>query len=278
MPFLHTQWPTFPGTYMLFDASLLAPPPPPRPQMLMLWACHARADADDKQNPPVVVFGGKQWRFKYTTLAKANAATIAKLRAAFVSAEAARQTCVAAGLRFVRWGNIDGLRVAPRQGSSILDVAYCPPLVGDRVGSVVLDYEVADDRTPAQSLAFLRKFSGVAPWVTKFLYTNRVGSGGFTKSGLVGIGRQLVPLFAGISILQDQNERTLRAQANTFGENDHKLFVTVDLSTNDAASMGYVWNVVSQDGMAGVNLWRNGADPASAATLEKVGVFAGWAG
>lgn len=254
----------------------LEAPPASRPQLLMLWACHARDDAGDKQNPPVVLLGTQAFRFRYTTLARANGATLAKLRAAFVSADAARATCRTFGLRYIAQDDTAALAAAPRRAGAIIDSVLCPAFAGDRAQGVIVDYEVADDRAPSETLVFLRKLAGVAPWVPKFLYTNEVGSAGFRRSGLAGIGPLLGPLFSGISIFQANSARRLRAQAATF-ERRAKLFVTIDLATNDAPSIGYVFNTIVQDRLAGVHFWRNGADPEAPATRLKVDLFAPWA-
>lgn len=246
-------------------------------QLLFLWGCHARDGADDKQNPPEVEFANRLWRFRYSSTTEANGATLAKLRGAFAGPDAALATCRAYGLRYVLWGDVDNLRKMPRKGSSILDTAYCPPFVGDKVKGVVLDWEVGDERKPAPTLAFLKKFASTVPaGKSCLLYTNQVGSGGFKESGLEGIGPQLGQAFDGISILQQKNERTLMAQAATFGGWRRRCYVTLDLATNNLASAKYVKWLVEREGFDGVNIWRNGADPMTAASRAKLAVFEQW--
>lgn len=255
---------------LTFNPDFLHPSPSTTSQWLFVWANHFRANGDD--NPPVVNGRG----FRYTSLIKANMATLAKLRAAFLGPAYARQLCGNCGLRYVLWGDTEALDQAPLLGGHYRDVAYCPPYVKDRVAGYVLDYEVIDKRSPAVTSAFFKRLAGETFPIVRVLYTNQVWSPGYVASGLSGIEEITAGQFHGVCVLQDHDERVLPRQLQVFGSRARKAVVTVDLKTNSLASVQYAHNIVIDRQLTGVNLWRNGADLTAPATKAKLDLFQPW--
>ncbi len=266
--------PELPGTdYATFSPRAIRDTPKAK-QWLMVWANHARRSGKET-NPPVVKLAGAKCRFRFTSINKANLATIARLRSAFMADNSARQLCHKAGLHYVVWGDMDGLRKGRRVEDELIDVAYCPPYLLPRVHGFVLDYEVGDDREAETTTWLLARIAEEMAGIPNLLYTNEIDSFTYARSGLQGVERQIVNLFDGFSIMQQTNGRRLPTQAGAYRA-PHKLYVTVDLRTNDLASVTYARGIVRQYGMQGVNIWRNGADLADPAIQEKLQVFKSW--
>lgn len=283
MPFVMQQMPLrpdgspppeLPGTdYATFSPRAIRDTPKAK-QWLMVWANHARG-LTKEANPPVVTLAGRKCRFRFTSINKANLATIARLRSAFIADDSARHLCRKAGLTYVVWGDMDGLRKARRLDDELVDVAYCPPYMLPRVHGFVLDYEVGDDRAAETTTWLLARIADEMAGIPSLLYTNEVDSYTYARSGLKGSERQIVNLFDGFSILQQTDSRRLPTQAGAYRA-PQKLYVTVDLRTNDLASVTYARGIVRQYGMQGVNIWRNAADLNDPAIQEKLAVFNGW--
>lgn len=249
---------------------LVMHPAPQGGQWLFVWANYFRANGDF--NPPFIDGRG----FKYTSLAKANMATLAKLRGAFMGPASAKALCGRAGLRYCLWGDLETLGTMPISGGHYRDVAYCPPYVKDKVTGFLLDYEVGDGRSPESTSAFFRRLAGEMYYIPRGLYTNQVGSAGYRLSGLSGIEKETFKQFHGISIFQDKNERLLAQQAAVFSKSCQKLVVTIDLATNSLDSVRYARNFIRDRGCLGANLWRNGVDLGSPLTAQKLALFETW--
>lgn len=239
-------------------------------QFLMIWACHARPNHND--NPPVVAGRG----FDYSSIGKANLATIAKIRAAFVSQEAAQAVAVANGLHYVAWDDTAALVQCPVEFGRWWNVAYCPPTIKDVCSGYVLDYEVHDGRSRTVTANLFRRLQLETPDVTRYLYTNQRGSGGYFDSGLVGIETSTAWRFDAVSIFQDRNERLLASQLVNLGAQSTKAYVTFDLATNNLSTAQYVKSTVQQKGLKGVLFWRNGADYTLPGIQAKIDLFQSW--
>lgn len=238
------------------------------PQWIAVWANHTRP----KANPPAVNLGGAApFRFGFTSKERANAATLARMRAGVISEASARALCRRSGLRFVAWGDLAALRRAPREGRVFRDVAYCPPSVAGSVVGVSLDWEVGDGRHPVETERMIRRFADECPLPVK-LYTNAVGAPAYGSSGLDGTERRLINVVPYRSIMATRGVPTLGVQLAPF-QADHRLYVTFDL-TMPLATAQAVRALVINRGMAGVNVWRNSASLTTAASIAKLAVLA----
>lgn len=239
-------------------------------QWLFVWANYCRANGN--ANPPIINGRG----FRYSSVAKANTATLAKLRSAFLDPSYAKALCRNQGLRFCLWGDLETLATMPIVGGHYRDVAYCPPYVKDKVTGFLLDYEVGDHRSPQVTSAFFKRLVGEMFYIPRGLYTNQVDSAGYRLSGLGSIERETFGRFHGVSILQDHNERDLARQAAKFGNAYRKIVVTVDLATNNLDSIRYARNFIRDRKCLGAHLWRNGVDLAAPLTAQKLNLFSAW--
>lgn len=280
MPFLMHQFPlvsndalpdwALGSDYSTFNATALVAGIT-KPQWLMVWCNHARG-LTAKANQPTINGRG----FLFTTVAKANMATIAYITAAFQSQDAARRICANHGLRFVPWFNLSGLAKATIKAGDYVDTIVCPPpLTGICVG-FVLDYEVGDDRSSSVSLAFLRNIADRFPGLPRIFYTNEIGAPHYLRSGLDGIEPVIARRYHSVSVLQQENERNLLNQARAYNCALSRVYVVVDMASNSLTSIQWVKALVDANNMAGVNIWRNGLSVESDEWTAKMAVFTPW--
>lgn len=249
---------------------LVMHPAPQGGQWLFVWANYFRKNGD--ANPPVVNGRG----FRYTSIDKANMATLAKLRSAFIGPASAQALCARQGLRFCTWGDLATLATMPVVGGHYRNVAYCPPLISDKVKGYILDYECGDGRSSDDTAGLFRRIVGELPGVPRMLYTNQMGSAGYRGSGLQGLVLKTPTWFHCVSIFQDRNERLLLEQFKALGRYGRKAVVTIDLKTNDLTSVRYARNFVLERRLPGVHFWRNGVDLGLASTAQKLALFNTW--
>lgn len=256
--------------FATFTSSLLSQTPSV-PQWLMVWANHARG-ITDKANQPTINGRG----FLFTTVAKANMATIATITAAFQSQDAARRICANHGLRFVPWFNLGGLSKATIKAGDYVDTIVCPPPLAGICKGFVLDYEVGDDRSSSVSSAFLRNIADRFPGLPRIFYTNEIGAPHYLRSGLDGIEPVIARRYHSVSVLQQENERNLLTQARAYNCALSRVYVVVDMASNSLTSIEWVKALVDANNMAGVNIWRNGLSVESDEWNTKMAVFTPW--
>lgn len=175
-----------------------------------VWANKAITGADGNpapnQNPnpiqpPVITYNGHECRARYTTIAKANAATQSFIR---YSLGMPNYTApwVAAGGAAGDFAGYDDLAASPGSyftstavfnGTTfqvMIDVPWLPSFrladVAAPAPGIMLDYEEADNRTTAQSTAFLQAVANDCHGVGKqlFLYTNALNAPSLPSTGL----------------------------------------------------------------------------------------------
>ncbi len=229
-------------------------------------------DRSNKGNLPVLTVGKTDYRFFFTTLAKANACTIAQLnRILGVSTQ----------------GFFDGKGVRPYvsgpiapflTGGRFVDVCYLYAEAGlsNHLDGVALDYEPQDRRSAAATKALLTRLAATvhARGKKALLWTNRITSQGAVRNGIDASNApalleafDAVPLFADDSIPAASLRTELRRQQALYAiEARHraKLYVLTGLGTGAGAislpALAAVRAHVLAERLGGVAIWNDGAD------------------
>lgn len=210
----------------------------------------------------------RRQRSPFTSIERADACTLAQtarlLGADARSAEFAR----AAQITLVAERDQPDVGPVSADDTCVLAAKRLP----DNATGVFLDYEVADGRTPEQSLAFLRRFAALVHGAGRKagVMINPLDAPTQVWTGITGpVARQLVAEFEYTTIwLWSRNAQgslpasyarqmeLLRAEGPVDGRRVLALFELADTSEADAR---FVHEAVRRDGLAGVMLWRNGA-------------------
>lgn len=244
---------------------------PPQNSFLFVWANRFKNNITPKDNPPIINIDGKDYRFRFSNLTKANLATIALIRSAYVSNQSARILCTNNNLRAVEWGDINSLRALRKPDGYFLDVALIlPQPVNALSAGFVLDYEVQDGRSPSATLNFFNRLKVEFPLIRRLMYANNLLSAGATKSGLNGIEIRLPGIFHGSHILLTGDKFDALAQRKLFGAS-RNLYITLDMKQTKA-TLTRAREFVEREKLLGINVWRNGEPNLQ----QKLDLFASW--
>lgn len=253
-------------------------------QWHFLWVNRARGGWNDKPNPPYVTVAGRTHGWLYSSVTLANIATLVQARAAYVSLASARDLAARYNLRVV--AHDDEAELLRLSLSAIFfggiwcyrNTVYCPPTIGNHLDGVVIDYECQDSRSTAVTRNFLARLCHDIPALQTYLYTNPIDSRGYQESGLSGNERYFYDLLTGVPIHAFAADRpkvsaALLESVRRWGGN-RKCYVIYELGVNRPADAGSVRKFVSERGLLGVNVWRNGADVDTVENLREVDIFA----
>lgn len=229
-------------------------------------------DSRNKGNLPELTVNQKDYRFFFTTVAKANSCTVAQLNQV---------------LGLSNLGFFDGKGLRPYAGGPIapfltngrfVDVCflYAEPTLAAHVDGVALDYEPQDRRPAAVTKAILTRLAATihAKGKKALLWTNRITSAGAVKNGIDASNANAlveafdaVPLFADDTIAASNLRAELRRQQSLYAiEARHraKLYVLTGLGTGAGAisfpALAAVRAHVIAERLAGVAVWNDGAD------------------
>lgn len=249
-------------------------------------------DGNNQANPdPAYSFSGTTYQFHFTTVAKANACTLAQLYSYYGDSSAATSALSGAG--------ISALNPASPTivGGKITDQCYLGYVAqGANVTAAILDYEVADQRaiTDAQSVlttwaAYVKSKGHTAVFYTNAIATYSGSAPGWTcalgglSSGICDvshttIANTLLGSFDLVGLIADNNVATptdvtnfLLAQMTEYGPvstGDYaKIFVQAQIGSYQLGLTSAVANFVQSYGLGGVDLWNNSADWTSTANL-----------
>lgn len=263
----------------------------------LLWCNRWNNGHNKKPNRtnPVVTTGGTETWLDYSSIAKANAATLA--RASYASGYAAtdggdgwQEICDAAGLVCVTWATFNadpsayGLTTRTVNGVTyqvVTDVCVLPAdrlcdcLIPDK--ELCFDYEPQDGRSTSETLDVCTQVIGLAhaQGIEVSLYTNpwdgnQAIYNGFVDDGGNWIAADLLDLFDYVSLpIWLDNEtgtmlESLHAQIDKFGEPDYpKFFILYFLKGNTAyptvAQAQTIRDELEQHRYAGIHFFPNGA-------------------
>ena len=218
------------------------------------------------QPGPIGPFGP---RTAFTSIDKANACTLAQ-SAAVLGLDAAEIERIAAagGVRIARPPRGERTGVA-----NATDICVVQPRPMPRKATgIVLDYEVQDGRTPAQTLQFLTDFADLTHRAHRkaILMTNGLDAPTQVYTSVNGENAsRLANLFDGLSLfIWSRNpEGDVQASfdkqfeiANQGGPVDPKrLFVVFELANTSANDARLIRDAMIKRGLGGVMFWRNGA-------------------
>lgn len=229
-------------------------------------------DRTNKGNLPALTVGVHEYRFFFTTLAKANACTVAQLHQALGLPTAS--VLKGKGVKSYTSGPIASLLTQGR----MVDVCwlFAEPGLAAHLDGVALDYEPQDRRSPTTTTSLLTRLAGTlhARGKKALLWTNRVTSAGAARNGIDGSNGSalldafdLVPLFADDSIPAAGVRAELRRQQSVWGleaRQRGKLYVLTGLGAGDSAislsALAAVHAHVLAERLAGVAVWNDGAD------------------
>lgn len=262
---------TYATHHTSFKPSALGDFPPDR-SSLMVWANRFFQSITPKDNPPEILIDNKPYRFRFSSLAKANIATIALLRSAFVSFESAKIVCTNNGLIWCEYDDINKLRTL-RKTDHFMNVALIHPSpITSKCSSFLLDYEVQDGRSPTQTLNFFNRLRTEFPLLRRGFYTNNLLSASATRSGLSGIEIRLPGIFHSLSILLTNNKFDLAEQRKLYGATP-KIITTLDMK-QDIKLLTQARDYIEEHSLLGVNIWRNGETDEN--LQKKLEIFKAW--
>jgi hypothetical protein len=213
--------------------------------------------------------GALDQRTRFTSTAKADACTLAQTAAVLGRSEADVDAYLKpAGVRAARPSA--GGRVGV---SEAIDLCVIPPLaLPPGAAGVVLDYEVQDGRTPAYTLAFLRRFSALVDGagLRPILLTNPLNAPtqawtGISEQNANAIHRLFyrTTLFAWSRNPDGDIARSLARQMDVLKAGGTvepgRLIVDFELANTTLADAAAAHRFIRDAKLAGVLLWRNGA-------------------
>ncbi|MBL6749553.1 MAG: hypothetical protein ISP90_03490 [Nevskia sp.] len=220
--------------------------------------------------PPLRGPGGET-RTYFSGHEQADACTLAQATRALGASEA-EAVAEAAKSQVRAYANGPGVP-ALRRGERLVDVCPLPvqPLRSDAAG-IVLDYEVADDRSPAHTLAFLRRFAALvhAHGRQAILFIDPWDAPSAPHSGIDATNAaSLYALFDRSALFlwhrnrQNDVKASAAAQLSLLGFSRDapakRLLAVFELGQTSLADARAVREFILARSLAGVMFWRNGA-------------------
>ncbi|MBX9883564.1 MAG: hypothetical protein K2X68_01195 [Novosphingobium sp.] len=210
----------------------------------------------------------RRQRSPFTSIERANACTLAQT--AHLLDEDAKGTAIAqqAGLSLVAESEYPDLGAAGPFDLCVIATSRLP----HHATGIFLDYEVADGRTPAQSLDFLRRFAALVHGAGRKVgvMINPLDAPTQAWTGITGpVAQELTAVFeyttiwlwarnaqGSLPLSYTKQMELLRQAGAVDGKRVLALFELAGTSEDDAR---FVHDAVRRDGLAGVMLWRNQA-------------------
>jgi hypothetical protein len=239
-------------------------------------------DDANQGNPPTYTIGSSSYRFFFTTVARADACTMAQVYSFSGDSALATSTLSGAGVQRLNTQTPSAQLVSGKY----TDVCwlYAPAGSASQLDGLLLDYEVADNRTMSQALGLLRTFADYvySKGQRSLLYVNGIASAapgvpyvvsdsaqrdGIGNAAGSTIAPQLLKLFdvvgleASGSKTPSEMQAWLAAQMSEYApvsKADHlKIFAQVQIGTSTSAQMAAVHQFVVDNQLGGIHLWNN---------------------
>lgn len=210
----------------------------------------------------------RRQRSPFTTIARANACTLAQT-ARLLTADAKAEA-------FAREAGITLVAERDQPDSGAESAADTCVLATDRLPAgatgVFLDYEVGDGRTPEASLDFLRRFAALVHGAGRKagVMINPLDAPSQKWTGITGpVAHQLVATFDYTTIwlwarnAQGSLPASYARQMEMLREggtiDGRRVLALFDLAETTEADARFVHEAIRRDGLAGAMLWRNRA-------------------
>ena len=151
-------------------------------------------------------------------------------------------------------------------GTQSLDTCILPQQALLPGIDLVLDYEVQDGRSPAETLSFLTQYAAFAHAAGKrvLLYTNPLDAPGQSRTGINAANApQIARAFDGIDVLLWSKNRqgdiaaSFEAQMRMLGPARNKGYVVFELGGTSMGDAATVRRLMTANGMGKVMFWRN---------------------
>jgi hypothetical protein len=210
----------------------------------------------------------RQQRTPFTTVARANACTLAQAAHLLGKDQQAQA--------FVREAGIDTIAQGQQPDQGAVGPADLCVLADGRLPAnargIFLDYEVGDGRTPDQSLEFLRRFAGLVHGANKQagVMINPLDAPSQKWTGITGaVAHDVVEAFDFTTIwlwgrnAQGNLPASYARQMDILRQggpvDGRRILALFDLNQTTMADAVFVHRAVVRDQLAGVMLWRNRA-------------------
>jgi hypothetical protein len=209
----------------------------------------------------------RQQRSYFTSVARANACTLAQTAHAFGRRDAAKIYAEASGIVLVNEAQApDSGAVGPDDTCVLANIAAPPKLAG-----VMLDYEVQDQRSEAQTSDFLREYAAFVHSTghKALLMTNPLDAPSQIFTGFTAQNSHaIVTAFDRTTIwLWSKNKQqdilasyqAQKAMIEAGGRFDgSRILIEFELANTSVKDARLVHDLILRDSLAGVLLWRNG--------------------
>ncbi len=228
----------------------------------------------------------RKQRSAFSTIARANACTLAQTASVLGRADQARHFAETAGIRLVSEAEqTDEGALSPEDVCVLADGTLPPHGAG-----VMLDYEVQDRRSPEQTRAFLLQYAAMvhATGHRAMLMTNPLDAPTQAFTGIsAGNARAIVTAFDRTTIwLWSRNRqhdiaasyRAQKAMIEGGGRFDgSRILLEFELANTQVEDAQTVRDLIINDHLAGVLLWRNGVPqggPCKSPVNAKIAIIA----
>lgn len=258
-------------------------------RQLFVWAnrclpAPGNACRTNAGNLPQLTFAGEATRFAFTTIARANACTLAQVETALFEPAAADAIIETSGLRVARatadlrsaWlsSAVDARGNALFEDVCLLEHHAGAAELAQHLDGIALDYEVQDGRSTAVTTQFTERLGDIVHRAKKdlLLWTNALTSPGAAFNGLAPEnGPAVANAFDAASILYHDASPAnvaaeLDAQARVWSGGPTpsaalraKLYVIFDLTGTGVAAARATRGWVLDRRAFGVAVWRDGA-------------------
>lgn len=228
----------------------------------------------------------RKQRSSFSSIAKANACTLAQSASVLGQGEQARRTAEAAGIGLVNEAMQHDDGVLAAEDLCVLASGALP----NHAAGIMLDYEVQDGRSTAQTLSFLLEYAAMVHSTghRAMLMTNPLDAPTQAYTGISDENAHaVVSAFDQTTIwLWGRNRQhdisasyqAQKALIQAGGRFDNsRILVQFELANTTLADAQFVRDIIIKDRLAGVLLWRNGIAQGGSCNVpinEKIAIVA----